>query len=311
MLHSTTNAAGSTFTSTIEKTILLPPTQLPGSDSANTSSHSSSHTGAIVGGVVGGIGGLIALIVIAYFLLKRRRRDEFDGDFDPDKVTGGRLPHGMDLAGEGAEVTPYQYTPAGAQMSQSHNASLVGGLAGVGAAGLAAGSAGKGGQPPPSAYRNGPPTSVPSQYSQPSVYGGSSSSEGGQPMPSRSSHQQNRNSMYDPQLAYAAAYSDHSGGGSDPATSSHNAFPGGFYDPNQPNFRHPSPGPSLPTTGSTLPSQKELEARGLRVANSPGPSEGSSGGVVQHLDGGRVMPDAEESQPPNEIPPAYDSIRDR
>ena len=62
------------------------------------------------------------------------------------------------------------------------------------------------------------------------------------------------------------------------------------------------------STGGTLLSQKEMEARGLRVTNTPG--EGSSSGFVQHQDGGRIIPEVEE-EAPNEIPPAYDSIRDR
>ena len=78
------------------------------------------------------------------------------------------------------------------------------------------------------------------------------------------------------------------------------------------DFRHPSPGPSLPGTTSSssrgapgvLPSQKELEARGFHVAN-----DGSGTPVLQHQDAGRLDVTPEE-EPMNlsEIPPSYDSI---
>ncbi|KIP01276.1 hypothetical protein PHLGIDRAFT_123496, partial [Phlebiopsis gigantea 11061_1 CR5-6] len=52
-----------------------------------------------------------------------------------------------------------------------------------------------------------------------------------------------------------------------------------------------------------LPSAKETEARGLRVANR-------EGAVMQHQDAGRVSAAPGEETPPHEIPPSYDSIRD-
>ena len=72
-------------------------------------------------------------------------------------------------------------------------------------------------------------------------------------------------------------------------------------------FRGPSPGPSLGTSG-TLPSSKDSEARRLQIANS-GNAEGrfsqsSSSGILQHRDAGQL-----QQQPvPEEIPPSYDSI---
>lgn len=61
--------------------------------------------------MVGGVVGLVALLFIAWFIARRRRRNDFDGDFDPSNVAGpdrrgGRqslVPDGPD----GAEVTPY------------------------------------------------------------------------------------------------------------------------------------------------------------------------------------------------------------
>lgn len=87
-------------TTTIRSTIIVVPTQ--------PSSGSSSNTGAIVGGVAGGIAGLAAILIIFLFYWRRnRRRDDFDGNFDPDRVV--RHVGDADLAG--AEVTPYHYEP--------------------------------------------------------------------------------------------------------------------------------------------------------------------------------------------------------
>jgi hypothetical protein len=87
-------------TTTIRSTIIVVPTG---------SSSSSSNTGAIVGGVAGGIAALFAIFVIGIFYWRRnRRRDDFDGNFDPDRVV--RHVGDTDLGG-GAEVIPYQYEP--------------------------------------------------------------------------------------------------------------------------------------------------------------------------------------------------------
>jgi len=70
---------------------------------------SSSNTGAIVGGIVGGIAALAAIILIGLLCWRRNRRrnEDFDGNFDPDRVV--RHAGNTDLAG--AEVTPYSYEP--------------------------------------------------------------------------------------------------------------------------------------------------------------------------------------------------------
>ncbi|KAF9077615.1 hypothetical protein BDP27DRAFT_1311353 [Rhodocollybia butyracea] len=56
----------------------------------NISSSSSSNTGRIVGGVIGGVGGLLVILAVLFFVMKRqqRRRDleDFDGNFDPDRI---------------------------------------------------------------------------------------------------------------------------------------------------------------------------------------------------------------------------------
>lgn len=253
------------------------------------------------------MGGAILILAIIFFFLRRRKRDDFDGDFDPDRVTGGRLPNmGLDLAG-GAEVTPYRYAPdaPGAttgppEMSQHSDAFLAGaaGAAGIGAgAGVGAG-AGTGARTA---------TSAPSAYSQPSQ-------SHSQYAPSSSDH------AYGDYAAYAG-YADQGQGASQPSTSpTTSSFPGGFHpgmgvvgapgEGVRGDFRHPSPGPSLPGTassssrggGGVLPSQKEMEANRFRVAN-----DGNNTPVLQHQDGGRLDVTPEE-EPPSEIPPSYDSI---
>lgn len=173
-------------------------------------------------------------------------------------------------------------------MSQTGSSVLGAGAAGLGA-GAAVGAAGKR-QPPPS-------NSAPSAYSQSQSHYAPSSDPG-----------------YDYNPAYAA-YSDphsNSGHGTDSTSPRSSAFPGGFqpgYGP--PDHRGPSPGPSLPLSAGTsssgpgtLPSNKEMEARNLRVAND---GAGSSA-FVQHQDGGRLEPTRENDDVPNEIPPSYDSV---
>lgn len=254
---------------------------------------------------MGGVGGAIVLALIAWLLLRKRRRDDFDGDFDPDRVVGGRPGGGMDLVGgEAGAVEPYSYVPpsaAGQQMSQTGSSATGAGAAGLGA-GLAAGTASKRPTAPPTGT-----TSAPSAYSQ-----GNSAGSQSHYAPSTSDPGYDYN-------AYAAYSDPHSGSASghgyDSTSPRSSAFPGGFHPGYGPDGLYrggPSPGPSLPGTGSssagmTLPSNKEMEARGLRVANEP---TGEGSGFVQHQDGGRI-PEAspEEETVPNEIPPSYDSIR--
>lgn len=259
---------------------------------------------------MGGIGGAILLAIAIWLFFRKRRKDDFDGDFDPDRVVGGRRVGGMDLVGgEAGAVEPYNYAPPGAggqQMSQTGSSAF-----GAGAAGLGAGMAAGARRPPPSSAP-GPGSggaSAPSAYS-----GGHSAASQSHYAPSTS----------DPGYDYNAyaAYSDPqsgsvSGHGNDSTSPRSSAFPGGFnpgYVPEGAYRDGPSPGPSLPGTGTgsssagmTIPSSKEMEGRGLRVANAPG---GEGGGVVQHEDAGRVpVHGVEEEIEPSEIPPSYDSIR--
>jgi len=241
------------------------------------------------------------LLVLLFFLCRRRRRgDDFDGNFDPDRVvglSGGRdgatLPH-VDLAGAD-EVEPYTYNPSGNgslpgshvggdEMRQHSNipAFLAGGLAGAGAGAAAAGGRGRPNSTSP------PPTGPPSNYSQ--------------------SHSQSQ-SHYAP--SSSEPYPDYSG-----YSSYGQHQPQGYAG--APDFRQPSPGPSLAMTNSTqqtnsgsggaaaavLPSMKEREA----MARRSGMQVVNQGEVVQHQDGGRLDSTPEEENVPNEIPPRYDQI---
>jgi hypothetical protein len=77
--------------------------------SSSTGGSSSNNTGLIVGAVVGGVAGITILAFLLFCIRRRARKDEFDGNFDPDRVVGhsdgggGTLPN-VDLADE---VTPF------------------------------------------------------------------------------------------------------------------------------------------------------------------------------------------------------------
>lgn len=286
-----TNAQGQTVTTVIATTETIAATAAAGSHSSS----SSSNTGAIVGGVVGGVVGLALLVLIAWFWRRKSRKDDFDGNFDPDRVVRHSGHGPIDLA-DAPEVTPYAYNPAQPQTALGGPAAAENGTAmrqhqdgkssllTAGIAGAGAGAA-YGRSPPHSASHYAPPSnSDPSEY----------------PRSDASSHYP-------------------------PTSPTGSAFPYGDY-------RHPSPGPSLPTTHSSTGntssapapgawqnprSAKEREALGERfgqmapggpggfvLANHGEEAAGTSGsGVVQHRDGGRAPEDV-----PNEIPPSYDSI---
>ncbi|KAJ7830008.1 hypothetical protein B0H14DRAFT_2593644 [Mycena olivaceomarginata] len=79
----------------------VPPSRpLPTSTTAAT-----NHTGAIAGGVVGGVALLLLLAVLVWALLRRarerRKRAEFDGNFDPGRTTAGAGPTLPQLDGGG------------------------------------------------------------------------------------------------------------------------------------------------------------------------------------------------------------------
>ncbi|KAF8126270.1 hypothetical protein EV363DRAFT_1418818 [Boletus edulis] len=115
---SSTDSAGSVVivTSTVPEVVTT-------SISSNTGTTSSHNTGIIVGAVVGGVIGVALVALLLFCIRKRARKDEFDGNFDPDRVVGhadvggGTLPQ-VDLADE---VTPF---PPSQPFTDQRNASM-------------------------------------------------------------------------------------------------------------------------------------------------------------------------------------------
>lgn len=85
------------------------PTASPGS--ATSGSSSSSNTAAIAGGTVGGVVGLALIALILWFCIRKRKRDDFDGDFDPDRVVAASPGRDPTLPRLDMDVTPYSYDP--------------------------------------------------------------------------------------------------------------------------------------------------------------------------------------------------------
>jgi len=265
----TTNAVGSTVYITSEVSTF---TAVPTSTNNSTT---SSNTGAIVGGVIGAIA-LVGLVGLLLFCLRRRRRkNEFDGNFDPDRVFsqpsgGGTLPQ-VDL-GDDHEITPLPYPDQGGMRQYGDSPYLTAGAAGAGAAGIG---------------RAISPLSSPSHYSDAGTsYYGSPSAEG-----------------Y-PSQPFVRPGPQGQGPG---APNVYAMQQGDWHNP------HPmtSPPPSVSNTSSSGRAMKEREAmegrQGLGLATQH-ETDGEGSGVVQHQDAG-LAPGEEEGEPPRDIPPSYDSIR--
>lgn len=261
ILSRTTDSNGQVQTQTVRSTQLTFPTAPP---SNNGGSSTSSNVGAIAGGVVGGVLAILALILIIFCLLKRRKRTEdFDGNFDPDRLDPerfggnatrpGTMPN-IDLVG--AEITPYVH-------QHRHQADAL----------------------PEKSPQTFDPYAQMAQQPGVAVMG----AEG-------SSHNRRRSDLYSSTTGshYPTTVTGQS------VTGLHHA-----------DFRGPSPGPSLVTSG-TLTSSKDRESASerarLQVANSVngegGSSRRTSGVIVQHRDMARVP----QQSVAEEIPPSYDSI---
>lgn len=299
-----TNAAGSTVVITTTFATTVPTTATV---STQSSSSSSTPIAAIVGGVVGGVVFLVVVVLLIYCIRRRSSKNEFDGDFDPDRVInrsgagGGTLPQ-LDLSDEANNITPFNaYAADGDEgMRQYGQSPFAGGPSLMGVAGTQA----------QHQMSNSPvPPSSASHYSdgQSYVQGAAGSGSGHSPQQSLSARP--------PQGA---------------------ALPTGQYaQPQQPfmygtapaDWHAPRPGSSpppstVPSASASSRSAKEREAAGGRDVyglglatqheapegseSTPGPAAGSSAGVVVHQDAGRAP---EEVDTPQEIPPAYDSIQ--
>lgn len=264
----------------------------------------SSNTGPIVGGVVGGIGGLALLALLIWFLRRRAKRDEFDGDFDPDRVVRHSSGQGLDLAGPETNVTPFQLGQPGF------------GTGGPPSVATSAGAAGFGAGP----GHGGAPMSMPLPQHEMAQHGGpaylGAAGAGGQ-------------SAYD-QYAYGGANangpltptSGSSSSGYGPPVSAAHGYAGAAYAPSvaptATSGSHYSQSQSgvTPSSGRSAKEREALAARNgragqLHLANHPEGEEAApvESEVVQHRDGGRVPPPrADSGSSPAEIPPSYDSI---
>lgn len=268
------------------------------------SSGKSSNTGAIVGGVVGGVGLLAVLIVLFWFIRRRTKKIELDGDiFDPDRNVErpGRLNGSLDLSEPQMLARPYNYQPA----TTGGGAAAAGGAAGAGLAGVGANRSSQShrqssvapgelfpqnqypygqspyppaGGRPQSAYLSQGPVDLSRGPSDGSAYGGMAQSA---------------------EYAYSGVTSPVSGprgpssdGGAPQGAAYLAAFPAGVTQYT-----------SSTSSSAAAKAQQAAEARRMHVAND---EDGPNGPVVQHQDGGRVRQDAPSQ--PTEVPPAYDSI---
>ncbi|KAG2065835.1 hypothetical protein BDR04DRAFT_1161028 [Suillus decipiens] len=95
-------------------------TSIPISSFSPSPVNNSSNSRAIVGGVISGIAAIIVALLI-FYLRCRRRRDEFGGNFKPDRIisypSGSRTFPQVDLDEEN-EFTPYLDHASGSSMCQ-------------------------------------------------------------------------------------------------------------------------------------------------------------------------------------------------
>lgn len=212
-----------------------------------------------------GVVALAALILLFWFCRRRRKADKFDGNFDPDRIDVSRASHGVgrdDLL-EGAQVTPYSYSPENVssvaptsemrQQGGGVNHTLLD-AAGLGVAGAAAaGYAQHNRQPSASTYGRGDNQKRP-------LSDGAMSDLGHRPSASQE---------------YAPTETSHSGSGSAypygaspyPAIGAAGAA-GAYLGPG----RHPSPGPSLP--GTTTASSVSSPTSGSHYSQATGMTAG-------------------------------------
>jgi len=219
------------------------------------------------------VGGVVVLAVIAillWYCVRKRRDDDFDGNFDPDRVVGTSPGRAATLPRLDLDVAPYSYNPAGSGATVTD-------------------------------YRNSQAPQMPV----PQHSGYNMSQKAAAPAAFRA-----EGAVVPPGQYAQTQYSDPPGNrtsttGSHYPTSPEHSLVGVPMN----DFRNSSPGPSLGTSG-TVPSAKEREmSRTMFVASGDGDTGSGSGGVIQHQDGGRVRLDrTPEERPQMEIPPSYDSI---
>ena len=235
-----------------------------------------------MGGVVGGIGAVVLLVLLLFCIRRRRRKTEFDGNFDPDRVVsqpsgGGTLPQ-IDLGDGDHEITPFP--DPGSMRQYGDSPYITAGAASLGHTASASGHPARAVSPlsSPSHYSDTGTSYHPTTVGPPSTEGYPSQAF---MRPGPQGQGQGVPNMYTMQQA-----------------DWHNPRP------------MTSPPPSVSNTSSSGRAMKEMEAQasrqGLGLATQQ-EDEGEGSGVVQHQDAGRAPTD--EGDPPRDIPPAYDSIR--
>lgn len=219
--------------------------------------------------MIGGIAGLAIIAALLWWFFRRRaKRDEFDGDFDPDRVTRQTGTGDLDLD-DGADTRVDPFTTGAAagvrgptfpepDMSQH--------------AGYSAGYGGPGGYAPSNLASSMRTSSPPQSAYDPHNYGFAGV------MPSQYVGGQYGQSPYAP--------GPHGPSPSPPTTSAGSSgSPGELPNPHS-------------ASGASSQGRSAKERERLRLANAV-PEDEEAGPVVQHRDGGRVN---------SEIPPSYDSI---
>jgi len=246
----------------------------------NTSRPSGgSHVGAIVGGTVGGVAGLALLFIIAWLLARRRKRNNFNGDFDPDSVVGplGRGKRQSLDGPTGAEVTPFVMNNQ--QPTLPLMGELSAGVPGASVAGAAAGAA----------------AGTAHSYSSPSESAYPQSEASYLPNPYPASSDRSDYPLAQGRQDYLAGVAGHPSSSPTQATTS---IYSQFSQPRSAKEREAYQQRYGMTGGSGQ--------RPLMLANSSDEERP----VIVHQDGGRINENEEEEQAQKEIPPTYDSLPD-
>lgn len=224
-------------------------------------------------------------LLILFCIRRKKNQDDFDGNFDPDRVLGhssggGTLPQ-VDLGDdEAAAATPYAYQRSDG-MSQYGGSSSYPIAAGA-ALGASARSAG---------------STSPSHYP--------SSEDQSNHMPTSPAHQP---------MSSISSGSNYAPYGNLPPGAGRAASP----SPGQLLYDNPISSKEREAQAARYGSRNQLglvtqadEPQDPRMSLGRGGSgQGSigSGNIVVHQDGGRVQVPHNDHEPPSEIPPTYDSI---